>query len=195
MPVSCVTRSERLHQYVDGELPEAERQEVEAHLAGCAPCREARAGLERLVALLRRELADPDARAATAGLWGAIEARLGPEAAPAGAGRAVPAAPARAGAALTRARRLRIPRFVPARTRGWLPRRARSLLAAAAALAVAALLAPLAYRSSVQPADEAATVAAVETGGEAQVILLAGSDSQPPIILITEAAPRAGSPF
>jgi hypothetical protein len=92
---------------------------------------------------------------------------------------------------------VRIPRFgrPRARARSW--RRARPLLVGAAAAAVVALAVPIALRFRTGPADEAATVAAVESGDEAAVILLAGTDTQPPIILVSEAAaPRgADAPF
>jgi hypothetical protein len=45
--------AERITALVDGELPAAERPAVEAHLAGCAACREARAAEEAVAARLR----------------------------------------------------------------------------------------------------------------------------------------------
>lgn len=186
--MSCLTLSERLHHYVDGELPQAERREVEAHLATCAVCREARAALEGLGALLRRELVDPGAAAAAAGTWAAIAARLDGEEAPGG----VAALPRPTGR-----RFVRIPRFGRPRERARSWRRVRPLLAGAAAAAALAVAVSVALRFQRGPADEAATVAAVESGGEAAVILLAGTDTQPPIILVSEAAaPRgADAPF
>jgi hypothetical protein len=38
--MTCAEMDERLDAWVDGALPEAEGREVEAHLAGCAACRE-----------------------------------------------------------------------------------------------------------------------------------------------------------
>jgi anti-sigma factor RsiW len=181
--VTCLTMSDRLQQYMDSELPPAERAEVDAHLAGCAACREASASLERLGALLRRELADPRAAFATAGLWRAIEARLDPP------------VEGRAGAP-DGARALSGPE-----ASGWSRassrRRPRSLLAAAAAAAALAIAVPLAVRWFATPADEAAEVASVESGEEASVVLLTGDSSQAPIIWVTEIAPAGddGSPL
>jgi anti-sigma factor RsiW len=66
MSVSCFTMSDRLHQYVDGELSKAERVEVEGHLEACGRCREVRGRLEALQAVLRREMVDPAPEAALA---------------------------------------------------------------------------------------------------------------------------------
>lgn len=170
MSVSCFTMSERLHQYVDGELPEGERAEVEGHLAACAHCREARGRLDALRALLRRELADPEPRVALAGLWPALERRL--DAPPAGPGAAtIPFLPGERRAAVARWRR---PRPLAA-------------LAAAAVLLVVAL--PIAARWLFAPVGTA-EVAAVEGGESASVILLAGNESQSPIIWVTESPGR-----
>lgn len=53
----------RAYLYIDGELPEAERLQMEAHLQDCAPCYE-RLGLEeevaRLIARLRGNCRCPD---------------------------------------------------------------------------------------------------------------------------------------
>ena len=49
--MTCEQTIERLDDYLDGELGEAEFQEVELHLAGCAACREEERGLRAVVAL------------------------------------------------------------------------------------------------------------------------------------------------
>ena len=43
---------DRLHAYYDGELPAPERAEVEAHLKGCAPCRQALSRWRRIAGTL-----------------------------------------------------------------------------------------------------------------------------------------------
>jgi hypothetical protein len=49
--MTCERVTERLDDYVDGELSEAEFQEVELHLAACDACREEERGLRAVVAL------------------------------------------------------------------------------------------------------------------------------------------------
>lgn len=71
---------ERLDDYVDGALSEAEFQEVELHLAGCADCAAEHAFLRELVseaARLPRGIAPPN------DLWPGIAARLRSRARPA----------------------------------------------------------------------------------------------------------------
>lgn len=63
----------RLSEYVDGELPTAERVALEAHLAGCGACRDTVAELERVVA---RAQALED-RPPTTDLWPGIATRIG----------------------------------------------------------------------------------------------------------------------
>ena len=66
---------ERLDDYVDGTLSEAEFQEVELHLAGCADCAAEHAFLRELLseaARLPRGIAPPN------DLWPGIAARLAP---------------------------------------------------------------------------------------------------------------------
>ena len=49
----CDEAAERITALVDGELPPAEREELERHLAACPACREARAAEEAVAARLR----------------------------------------------------------------------------------------------------------------------------------------------
>lgn len=69
------TWTDRLSEYVDGELGAAERIALEAHLDSCDACRETVVML-RGVQLRARRLAD---RAPTRDLWPAIAAMIGPE--------------------------------------------------------------------------------------------------------------------
>ena len=48
--MTCESVKERIDDYLDGELGEAEFQEVELHLAGCRACREEERGLRAVVA-------------------------------------------------------------------------------------------------------------------------------------------------
>src|SRR6478736_2705773 len=50
--MSC-ERNILLHRYFDGELPEGQRREVEAHLAECGECRALLATLSQMSARLR----------------------------------------------------------------------------------------------------------------------------------------------
>jgi anti-sigma factor RsiW len=65
---------DRLDDYVDGELSEAEFQEVELHLAACADCASEHAFLRELLA---RAAELPPAVAPPRDLWPGIAARLG----------------------------------------------------------------------------------------------------------------------
>lgn len=49
----CHMARERLSSYVDAQLPEAERAELEAHLAGCAGCRSELSSLTQMLRVLR----------------------------------------------------------------------------------------------------------------------------------------------
>ena len=69
---------DRLDDYVDGELSEAEFQEVELHLAGCADCA---AEHDFLRELLARAAELPRAVAPPRDLWPGVAARLGRRAA------------------------------------------------------------------------------------------------------------------
>jgi hypothetical protein len=71
--MKCETIRERLDEYVDGELPEAEFQEFELHLEGCAACREEERLLRSLLAqaaALPREMNPPR------DLWDGIAGQL-----------------------------------------------------------------------------------------------------------------------
>jgi anti-sigma factor RsiW len=171
MSVTCPLLSEQLDQYVDGELAPDARRDVEAHLAACAACRDTRSAIERLGDLLRRQLTDPAAATASAGVFRAIEARLD-EAAPT-AHVPDPAAVAPRG-----------------RVRGW--RRPGPLIAAAAILAAVAVSLPLASRWLATAPSAAATVASVEGGEASSVVLLAGDTGQAPVIFVTDTGDADG---
>ncbi|MBA3583407.1 MAG: zf-HC2 domain-containing protein [Gemmatimonadetes bacterium] len=68
--------TERLSEYLDGELAAAERADIEAHLAACAACAAVLADLQRVVGEART-LQD---RPLEGDLWPAIAARLEPRA-------------------------------------------------------------------------------------------------------------------
>jgi len=71
--MSCEETMRRLDDLLDGELPPEERAGVQAHLAGCASCREALARAERLRGLTAQL---PRAVEPTRDLWPSIEDRL-----------------------------------------------------------------------------------------------------------------------
>src|SRR3954462_15409207 len=64
--------TDRLSEYVDGELDAATREALETHLATCAQCRATRGELERVVAGARQV----GYREPAKDLWGAIEATI-----------------------------------------------------------------------------------------------------------------------
>jgi len=66
--------TDRLSEYLDGELTSAERDALETHLPGCAPCRETLADLRAVVARAQ----SLENRAPAADLWPQIHARLTP---------------------------------------------------------------------------------------------------------------------
>lgn len=107
MNTGCETIRSQLGPFVDGELSDAEREQVQGHLAACAACRQELARLDGLT----RRLGDGMAVTAPAGLWAAIEQRLG-----------------EAAAAVATEPKLRPP------DRSWVLRIARKPLAAAAVL-------------------------------------------------------------
>lgn len=65
--------TERLSEYLDGALPETDRRQLEAHLAGCAGCRQVLAELEQVVAWARALVDRPP----THDLWPGIAAGIG----------------------------------------------------------------------------------------------------------------------
>jgi hypothetical protein len=71
--MTCTEIQDRLDDYVDGALSEAQFQEVELHLGGCAACRTE----ERLLrALLAEAAALPEERLPRRDLWADIAVRL-----------------------------------------------------------------------------------------------------------------------
>jgi Putative zinc-finger len=65
--------TDRLSEYLDGDLAEAETAELEAHLDTCAACRETLAGLRRIVVRARSLEDRPPSR----DLWSGVAARIG----------------------------------------------------------------------------------------------------------------------
>jgi predicted anti-sigma-YlaC factor YlaD len=75
--MTCEQIRDRLDEYVDGDLAEAEFQEVELHLGGCLECRQEERALRALIA---RAEALPEEMRPAQDLWPDIAARLrGPE--------------------------------------------------------------------------------------------------------------------
>lgn len=72
--MTCGETLDRLDDLVDGELPEAERREVEAHLASCAPCRQEE---RRLRSILAEARALPREVAPSRDLWPEIAREIG----------------------------------------------------------------------------------------------------------------------
>ena len=66
--------TDRLSEYLDGELPADEQRAVDAHLRGCAECAAVLADLKRVVARAQQAGAVP--RPPSADLWGEIAARI-----------------------------------------------------------------------------------------------------------------------
>lgn len=71
--MTCEEVRTRLDEYVDGDLGEADFQEIELHLAGCAECRREERVLRALVA---QAAALPEAIHPARDLWPELEARL-----------------------------------------------------------------------------------------------------------------------
>ena len=71
--MNCEQTTERVDDYVDGDLPEAQFQEVELHLLGCEACRREE---QILRSLLSQAAALPRELTPGRDLWGPIETRL-----------------------------------------------------------------------------------------------------------------------
>jgi len=67
--------TDKLSDYLDGELPGDEREVVESHLAGCAPCRNVLEDLRRVIARARSIQPRPPHQDLWAGIAERIEAR------------------------------------------------------------------------------------------------------------------------
>ena len=67
--------TDKLSDYLDGELPGDEREAVESHLAGCAPCRNVLEDLRRVIARARSIEPRPPHQDLWAGIAERIEAR------------------------------------------------------------------------------------------------------------------------
>ena len=67
------TWTDRLSDYLDGELPEPERAALEAHLDTCAACRDTLADLRRIVVRAR----SLDDRPPSRDLWSGVAGRIG----------------------------------------------------------------------------------------------------------------------
>ncbi len=65
---------ERMHDLVDGLVPEAERRALDEHLSSCPACRDELARLRELVGALGALPTDAET---PSGLWAGIEARIG----------------------------------------------------------------------------------------------------------------------
>ena len=74
LPMMMDAYTDRLSEYLDGELTPAERAELERHLEGCRACREVLANLRAVVA---RAESLPD-RGPERDLWAGIAARIAP---------------------------------------------------------------------------------------------------------------------
>jgi anti-sigma factor ChrR (cupin superfamily) len=65
--------TDRLSEYLDGDLAEVEKAALEAHLLTCAACRETLAGIRRIVVRARSLEDRPPSR----DLWSGVAARIG----------------------------------------------------------------------------------------------------------------------
>ncbi len=72
--MTCAEAEDRLDDYVDGSLPEAEFQEMELHLGSCPPCREQE---RRQRAVLAQAAALPRTLSPARDLWPGIAERIG----------------------------------------------------------------------------------------------------------------------
>lgn len=50
----CLKLFDRLSEYIDGEMDEAQRREIEAHVAGCVACFACLQSLKRTIALCKQ---------------------------------------------------------------------------------------------------------------------------------------------
>ncbi len=73
---SCVERDETLSAYVDGELGQRERLDVEAHIAGCARCRREVARFGQVAALIRQAGEEEIAGFSDETLWPGISKEI-----------------------------------------------------------------------------------------------------------------------
>jgi anti-sigma factor RsiW len=71
--MTCAEAEDRLDDYVDGSLPEAEFQEMELHLSGCPACREQE---RRLRSVLAQAAALPRTLSPAHDLWPGIAERV-----------------------------------------------------------------------------------------------------------------------
>jgi anti-sigma factor RsiW len=56
----CIDVLDRLSDYLDGDLSQGEREQVEAHLRGCDQCERFGGQMASIVRSLRRTLREPD---------------------------------------------------------------------------------------------------------------------------------------
>jgi anti-sigma factor RsiW len=53
-PSHCLQLFDKLSEYIDGEMEEAERRDIEAHIAHCAACLGCLQSLKRTIALCKQ---------------------------------------------------------------------------------------------------------------------------------------------
>lgn len=75
---SCVGRDETLSAYVDGELGQRERLDVEAHIEGCARCRQEVGRFGQVAALVRKAGEEEIAGFSDETLWPGIAKEIVP---------------------------------------------------------------------------------------------------------------------
>lgn len=159
----CDEIARQLGAYVDGELREDARAQVEAHLGACAPCRGAAEALREMGAALRESAGEALTLAEAAAFEPAVRARI----------REAEAAAERhslAGIARAVARYLHGPVLVPA----------------LAVLLGIILGVGILRNGSVRDAAEAAEVESVEGGPRSTVMLIQEGGGKPPVIWIFE---------
>jgi len=79
---SCVARDETLSAYVDGELGQRERMHVDAHIDGCARCRQEVARFGQVAALVRQAGEAEIAGFSDETLWPGISKEITPAGGP-----------------------------------------------------------------------------------------------------------------